>query len=227
MVPPSIPSSQALPGTRVLLDTNVLVDLLASVDLVREVDLAGNLSDPRVRGRVQRVRNAVALGWHLHATSARTLSLATEARRVFFDLVPSQNSDFVTGFTTVAAHFLMDFVLPGWRPDQTSLDEGCIGNDCDRVLVGLAAALGLPIISNEQEGRTLRTEAERAGVRVFFPAEFEGCGRHTDEAIRQFIHTFDQTWPRYVRTQPEELAPHLERALQHVRAYYSRVLLEP
>jgi hypothetical protein len=76
-------------------------------------------------------------------------------------------------YSVVFAHHILGPFFSGWASVSDSADAGKTNNDCDRHLVCMANAMGVPLITSETKPKgALRVAARRAGARVMTPREF-------------------------------------------------------
>jgi hypothetical protein len=161
-----------------VIDTNVLVDVLSSHDVLNAYGMKMSLDVDMVYRRA-RARDSLILFEHLHRRKAWTVNLRDEPWNVLSRVGPVGHLD---GRVYVATRFLFADLWRDWRrlpPDESPTPEPT-GTKADRMLVSIAKAYDLPLITNEghsktgviDEGKAIRRFAREDGVDLCTPVEF-------------------------------------------------------
>ena len=203
------------PRTVAVMDTNVVLDIFSCHDLMTELDTlvptqgADALDDEKVTFRIERAREGMLLGLHLHEIGASTFSLHSEVVAQLARVAsPSEHgTSFKTAFTTGFIHFVKERVLDHWQPTMPKRPDGASRNDADRAVVGAAAERGVPLISAEgyshdgtfDHTKLVRREAVARNVTVMLPREFYAGKLDDPAAIDRFLSRFAAQAPAYLR----------------------------
>lgn len=200
-------------------DTNVVLELYSLHDLTRLYNqkhaVHGETTEdlPEVMHRRERAADTLALAIALHETQAQSFHLVSEALALLEKRVPHDSSTFERAYTGLFIHYIKDYCLADWgHISWEELGVGVTGDDCDELLLDVARANTLPLITNEgnkvggiDESHGLRGRARALGVRVYTPGEYVATlGVAFPAASQAFANRFKNRQSEYLAKRPHD-----------------------
>jgi hypothetical protein len=169
-----------------VIDTNVILELYSIHDLMRDFEEShakkgeAAAADPRVRFRRLRMADSLALAIALHEKRETSFQLVTEAIEMLVREVPPDSDGFERSWVQFFLYYTKDFCLADWGEESDSeLGAGVKGTARDSILLDVARAKGVPLVTNEgntqtgiDDTRGLRKRAIAARVAVCTPGEY-------------------------------------------------------
>lgn len=169
-----------------VIDTNVILELYSVHDLMRDFEEShakkgeAAAEDPKVRFRRLRMADSLALAIALHEKKETSFQLVTEAIEMLMREVPPDSDGFERAWVQFFLYYTKDLCLADWGEESDSeLGAGAKGTARDLILLEVARAKGVPLVTNEgntqagiDDKRGLRKRAIAARVPVFTPGEY-------------------------------------------------------
>lgn len=222
------PTASDFHGTIAILDTNVLIDVLSCHDVLDAYFMKTSFDADMIYRRA-RVRESLVLLEYLHRLKARTFSLYYEPWKVLVRAVPPERHDMRRTFIFIAIHYLFENLWRDWQTVVADVDasQEPSGTSADRVLVALAQAHRLPVITNEGYGRAGTRDdtkamcrlARKAGVQLLTPADFWHNRIDPTEASHLILRKFRKRAGFFSKKQadPERAANALGQVFDYLR----------
>jgi hypothetical protein len=215
----------------ILLDTNVMLEIYTIADLLSVGDECGSieaaLRSSKYRFRQLRARHSTILAWWLAKKRLVVGLLGNENAVQLDDKAPKVDSDEDAtsyAFTTMFAHMVIPYVMPGWRTGAlVNVDHAAKGTKADTEILNRAALDKTPLVTHEgltekgvNEDRTkLHSRAKAHGIPVFTAKEFLDAekvdianeGREFVAACHRAVEAAPPQNPDFDRLVAERLEP--------------------